>query len=539
MSDTKHHQWVFRALCLFLLLPNILGFILAKDLPEAADKCIYLIGSMLLYAVGLACFKKRTFLYVASLGLFFSAVEIVHLIINQATTSLLFVFTIIKSEKGEFFELLSMYWWVVVFFFALWGVYFFLAKRYVENEWIASQKVRESLILTFACFAFLGGYTMSGGVKTAPVNMLYNVYRIVKMDRHIRQNLPTVEAFRFGVEKATNDAESLVVLVIGETSRYDHWQLNGYERETSPRLMARQNEIISFDSCYAIANLTTVSVPLMLSPATPTTLSSYTQQRSVVEAFEEAGYRTSWLADQSFNNHFLQRISATCDTAVYIHDDGETLFADYLLVAPFEQQLAYAGRQLVVLHSLGCHFKYSERYPEGFGPYQPDMRQMQKVEGQSLLETAKTLLVNSYDNAIRYTDFFLDSLIQVIEKSNRPAVLVYLGDHGENLLDDERNMFLHGTYSGSKYEYHVPLFVWTSEAYRQAHEDKIAAMQGNKKKVMTTMTLFDSLLDLGDIAYSQLDSTQVISSAAMQADSLLYGLDANLNPFRLGRMIRP
>ena len=133
----------------------------------------------------------------------------------------------------------------------------------------------------------------------------------------------------------------------------------------------------------------------------------------------------------------------------------------------------------------------------------------------------------------------MDSLIQVIEKSNRPAVLVYLGDHGENLLDDERNMFLHGTYSGSEYEYHVPLFVWTSEAYRQAHEDKIAAMQGNKKKVMTTMTLFDSLLDLGDIAYSQADSTQVISSAAMQADSLLYGLDANLNPFQLGRMIRP
>ena len=127
----RREKIVFVCLLVFLLLPNIVGVFLAQDLQTMGQRAIYMLTSISIYGLGLCIWRRRTFFYVASAGLLFSAIEFVHLIINQATTSLLFVFTIIKSEKGEFLELLSTYWPIVIVFFALWGVYFYLNHRFI------------------------------------------------------------------------------------------------------------------------------------------------------------------------------------------------------------------------------------------------------------------------------------------------------------------------------------------------------------------------------------------------------------------------
>ncbi|MGN1247341.1 MAG: hypothetical protein ACI4UO_02000, partial [Paludibacteraceae bacterium] len=132
----RREKIVFVCLLVFLLLPNIVGVFLAQDLQTMGQRAIYMLTSISIYGFGLCIWRRRTFFYVASAGLLFSAIELVHLIINQATTSLLFVFTIIKSEKGEFVELLSTYWPVIIVFFALWGGYFYLNHRFIEKEYL-------------------------------------------------------------------------------------------------------------------------------------------------------------------------------------------------------------------------------------------------------------------------------------------------------------------------------------------------------------------------------------------------------------------
>ena len=584
---TKKSKIIFASLLTFLLLPNLLGVFIATDLLTFGQRILYFLTSLAIYALGLCIFKQRTFFYVASSWFLLSAIEIVHLIINQATTSMLFIFTCIKSEKGEFLELLSTYWFVVVLFFILWGIYYYLNHRFIPKEYIAPHKPRMIGLITIVVFFTLASTMLAlrpkfrnyfnisdqdyrtaawvGCEKACPINMGLGLYHIVSLALEIRNNEKDLADFRFGVELETRNLkpenQPLVVLLIGETSRYDHWQINGYERATSPNLINRKAEIISFDSCFSIANLTTVSVPYMLSRATPDNPRLYYQETSVVDAFHEAGYRTAWIADQSFNNEFLMRIANGCDYAKYVSDDGsQPHFIDTVLLAPLRHELSTIKYQLstfnyqlptnvgnfVVLHSLGCHFKYSERYPDEFQFYTPDMKGINiwemfravdndaegiarlKPENMAVYHNLKSILVNSYDNAIMFTDYFIELVIRELEATHRPAVLVYIGDHGENLLDDDRNMFLHGTYAGSEYEYHVPLFVWTSSQYAQIHPDKIQAMRGNTSKCFTTMAIFHSLLDLGDIRYPQLDSTLTISSPALQSDSIVYGLDANM-----------
>ena len=575
---TKKEKIVFACLLTFLLLPNLLGTFLASDLLTIGQRILYFITSLCIYAFGLCVFKRRTFFYIFSAWFLLSAIEIVHLIINQATTSMLFIFTCIKSEKGEFLELLSTYWPIVLLFFALWGVYYYLNHRFIKNEYIAPHKWRMATLITIVVFFALAIVMLSlrpkfrnifnfrerdertaawvGCEKACPVNMGLGFYHIISLALEIQRQEKALSDFRFGT-KITNHKSQItnppiVLLLVGETSRYDHWQINGYERSTSPYLAERKN-IISFDSVFTVGNLTTVCVPYILSRATPENPRLYYHETSVVDAFHEGGYHTAWIADQSFNNDFLMRIANGCDYAKYVADNGSDVFTDTVLLAPLRQvitnqksQMTNNAGDLIVLHSLGCHFKYSERYPDSFQFFTPDMKGINirdmfhrvdeeaegfarlKPENMAVYQNLKTILINSYDNAILYTDYFIDRVIRELEATGRPAVLVYVGDHGENLLDDERNMFLHGTYSGSKYEYHVPLFVWASDSYIRQHKNKWNAMQANTSKCFSTMTLFHSLLDLGDLHYAQLDSTLLFTEPTLVSQPVIYGFDANM-----------
>lgn len=205
-------------------------------------------------------------------------------------------------------------------------------------------------------------------------------------------------------------------------------------------------------------------------------------------------------------------------------------------------------RQFVVMHSLGCHYKYSERYPDDFQRFIPDMKGMNiralmpdfdsiahgvrfntADNSPALMRNVKKVLVNSYDNAILYTDYLIDSTIRLLEQTNRPALLLYVSDHGENLMDDERHMLLHGTYAGSIYEYHVPLFVWMSDEYKNLYPEKTEAVQGNTHKVMTTMNIFHSLLCLGNIDMPGLCSDWSIDNPDMRSKDTVFTIDANMD----------
>lgn len=572
----KTEKIVFACLLLFLLLPNLVGLFVAQDLTSIGQRIIYLLTSLSFYGIGLCLWRRRTFFYIASAGLLFSAIELVHLIINQATTSLLFVFTIIKSEKREFLELCSTYWPVAIVFFALWGLYFYLNHTFIRREYLFPRRrwryglLAVQVAFLVACviglklrpkfqneFAWQDRDSRTaawvGAEKACPVNFVLVTYHLCDMAYEIRSQNDRLRSFSFGAQYTGNqDIAPLIVLLIGETSRYDHWQINGYCRPTSPRLMER--DIISFDSCFTVANLTTVSVPFMLSRATPDNQSLYMEEKSVVEAFAEAGYQTTWIADQSFNNHFLLRIAESCGNTHYVTARKGEQLLDTMLLEPLRMLLDRGGgsrsdgKQFVVMHSLGCHYKYSERYPDEFQRFCPDMKGMSiralmpdfdsiahgvrfntEDNSPALMRNVKKVLVNSYDNAILYTDYLIDSTISLLEQTGRPALLLYISDHGENLMDDERHMLLHGTYAGSIYEYHVPLFVWMSDEYKNLYPEKAEAMQGNTHKVLTTMNIFHSLLCLGNIGMPNLCDAWSIDTPDMRSKDTIFTIDANMD----------
>ena len=553
----------FIVLLLFLLLPNILGLIVARDVTGFGMNLMYLLATVAFYLLGLTVFKQRTFFYVYSPLLLFNAVELVYQILNQATTSLLFIYTIVKAEHGEFMELLMTYWPILFIFIPAWILYFYLNHKFLPKDYLIKNKtIRISLLSLIVIFFAVSAIVLSssnhkdkpvsdawqGVVKACPINLAVQSVQLASIwDDMNGEAQSRLDDFHFGIQKKTDEEPEILLLLIGETSRYYNWSINGYERPTSP-LIEQQKNLVSYDSCFTIANLTAVSVKYMLSRATPHDIELASKEKSLPEAFQEAGYSTAWIADQSFMNSYLNRIAYTCDYLYYHpHEELQRKYLDTVLLAPLQQYIATEEnpKKFIVIHSLGSHFKYSSRYPEEYCKYKPDMKTIEWVQlfdsaqlkneniaatvtNPTVINELREVIVNSYDNAIGFVDYFINEVIETLKQTGKPAALVYVGDHGENLLDDERNMMLHGTFSGSKYEWHVPMFVWTSDEYNNLPPQKVQAIRDNKNKHISTMNIFHSFINMANLDYPLLEENKCIDSYQLQADTVRWGLDANL-----------
>ena len=139
---------------------------------------------------------------------------------------------------------------------------------------------------------------------------------------------------------------------------------------------------------------------------------------------------------------------------------------------------------LIILHTSTSHGpQYANKYPKAFEVYKPVA--MNVEEGEKNVG----MLVNAYDNTIRYTDFLLDSLINTLRAmTDWKTAMIFISDHGESL--GENKMFMHGLPMklAPKEQYEIPFLVWTSENFRE--------YKSNLPAVLEQHYIFHSVLNL-------------------------------------------
>lgn len=92
------------------------------------------------------------------------------------------------------------------------------------------------------------------------------------------------------------DVDTLTaIVVLGESLRADHLQLNGYRRNTAP-LLTSDVQICSFSNVYTKEIFTHTSLPVILTRADSIDDKRAQTERSFISLFKKAGFRTSWLA---------------------------------------------------------------------------------------------------------------------------------------------------------------------------------------------------------------------------------------------------
>jgi glucan phosphoethanolaminetransferase (alkaline phosphatase superfamily) len=340
--------------------------------------------------------------------------------------------------------------------------------------------------------------------KSWPFGLAARGYDFWKERQYLSELSRKSTLFKFGASQTVEtNLPQVVVMVIGESARYDRWSVNGYHRETNP-LLKKEANLVTLSNVLTAVSATRLSVPVLVSrkPATQSLRAGFSE-KSFLTAFKEVGFKTYWLSNQMSYGQFDTPVSVfanEADVTQFLNFGGFTNNSslDEILLQPLKDAINDAApKKLIVLHTLGSHWNYSHRYPKEFDKWQPSLF---GIENPAYTDAAmKPQLNNSYDNSILYTDWFLSQVIGTLKSSNQMTSLMYVSDHGQVLYDGSCELAFHG--HNTQYEFHVPALVWYSDLYRIMHPLQVTQLLRNRNAKLTTENIFHSLLDMADIHY--------------------------------------
>ncbi|AYN28319.1 kdo(2)-lipid A phosphoethanolamine 7''-transferase [Buttiauxella sp. 3AFRM03] len=296
--------------------------------------------------------------------------------------------------------------------------------------------------------------------------------------------------------------DTYVVFVIGETTRWDHMGILGYDRDTTPKL-AKEKNLVAFrgESCDTATKLSLRCMFVREGGAEDNPQRTLKEQ-NVFAVLKQLGFSSELFAMQSevwfYGNTMADNFSYREQIAAEPRNSGKQV-DDMLLVEEMKRSVDMHpdGKHLIILHTKGSHFSYVQRYPRSFAKWAPECVSIDS-------ECSKEQLINAFDNSVLYTDTVLDSVIS--ELRDKRAIIFYASDHGES-IDEKKH--LHGTprNMAPPEQFRVPLLVWASDKYlenpERAREFEHMQAQAKMKVPHRHVELYDTIL--GCLGYTSPD----------------------------------
>lgn len=379
-------------------------------------------------------------------------------------------------------------------------------KRIGWGQLFIQKSILIGILMVFAAIAVLplssqySSFFREHKVIRFYANPLTPLYSAGQFAFKSRDKTP-VEAVPLGTDAhnpATDVHRELIVIVVGETARADHFSLSGYTKLTNPLLS--KEKVVSFKNFTSCGTSTAVSVPCMFSPFGRDDYSEkkFQSSENLIDVLAHAKVNVLWRDNNSsskgvairpehvrYEDYKTPTTNTICDTEC--RDEGMLVgLQDYIDQHP-------TGDITIILHQMGSHGPaYYKRYPAAFEQFKPTCQ-------NNLLEKCTTEEIsNAYDNTILYTDYFLSKVIGLL-KNNSPkfeSAMFYLSDHGESL--GENGIYLHGMpYAiAPQAQKHVGAIVWVSDNFDEITFDQLNAKSDH---ALSHDNLFHTALGLMEI----------------------------------------
>ena len=337
-----------------------------------------------------------------------------------------------------------------------------------------------------------------------PLNSFYAIGMVAAkpFQRNNQTLLPMGRDAKVAALKQT-DKPPLLLLVLGETARMGNFGVNGYERPTTPEL-AKEN-IISLKGVMSCGTSTATSVPCMFSHLGKEEFEGRKNNyESLIDVLNHAGFAVLWIDNQSGCKGVCERVpqaltkelkhptlckNGECFDEIMLHELDQRIQA-----LPAERR---AKGVVVVMHQMGSHGPaYYKRVPDNFRKFQPECK------SNALQECSREQVVNSFDNTILYTDYFLAQAIQWLKKSEATSApaLLYVSDHGESL--GENNVYLHGLpyRVAPDVQKRVPWITWLSPRFEKQSGLINTCLKNKTDTALTHDNYFHSVLGLMNVS---------------------------------------
>ena len=545
-------QFLYAYAVVALLLPNIVLCYTECLTPWACGVNVLL--PLSLYMLFFSAAKRPgKMIWWAFIFVFFAAFQLVLLyLFGTGVIAVDMFLNLVTTNPGEAMELLDNLAPAVVGVFVVYLPLLILGGVNIRRDCRLSvsfqQRVRHwamqigaiGLFCLLASYLVVDDYRMRN--QLYPVNICYNLYLAFERNAASENYKEVSRNFKFDARSEHSaTAPEVYVMVVGETARAHNFSLYGYPRNTNP-LLSKTPGIKAFPNVTTQSNTTHKSVPMLLSAASAEDFERLFHEKGILAAFKEAGFHTVFISNQLPNHSFIDFLGEQADEYYFLKKEDASQGNHYdedllqkldeilpLADASSSAHYHYRYRKLfVVLHSYGSHFNYQERYPRSFAYFKPDSRSEAKPEN-------RRDLLNAYDNTIRYTDYILHGIVERLQKwegvqtktdgvyDQPTSAMLYTSDHGENIFDDERSLFLHAAPKASDYELHVPFIIWTSDGFSKQYPDILKALGENRsKQVQSSLSAFHTMLGIGGILTRYRLDEYSVASGKYHPTKLLY-----------------
>lgn len=261
----------------------------------------------------------------------------------------------------------------------------------------------------------------------------------------------------------------------------------GYPRDTTPWLSSIKDKshVILFNHAYSCYTQTVPVLTYALTAKNQYNTISLEKSPSLLEAAHAAGFDTVWISNQMQFGMYdtpISYIASTADKTLwmnsYIGNESGTRIKTYdydEIVLKGMKQIHPSSHMLIVIHLMGNHFIYKERYPSSYNVYQG---------GNSFIDT--------YDNSILYNDHVVSEIYNTVSHIPHFQAFIYFSDHGEGvdygLTHDAVNFKYPITY--------IPLYMIFSQEYIDNHPHTFDTLKVHQNADFTNDLMFNALMGI-------------------------------------------
>lgn len=291
----------------------------------------------------------------------------------------------------------------------------------------------------------------------------------------------------------------LVLFVLGETARAQNHGLNGYERDTTPRMRSAGGHY--FADTTSCGTATAISVPCIFSGfgREGFSLNKGLGSETLIDVVLRGGARVIWRDNDSGCKGVCEKSDLVdmtgSDDPRWCGEKGDCF--DEILLDGLEKKIRSETKDtLLVLHLKGSHGPaYFKRYPPAFEKFTPTCKtsDIAACDAESLR--------NSYDNTIVYTDHVLGEVITLLNKLSDQfaTAMLYASDHGESL--GESGLYLHGMpYAlAPKEQTRVPMYAWVSPQFSKLENWNTSCMAEQIKIPRSHDNIYSTILGFMEI----------------------------------------
>ena len=289
-----------------------------------------------------------------------------------------------------------------------------------------------------------------------------------------------------------------VIVVIGESASRDymHAFTPDFPYEDTPWLDSQLGnpDFNVFTNAYSSWSQTVPVLQRALTEQSQYNDKEFFESTSIIDVAKKSGYTTYWFSNQGRYGQYDSAITLVAKTA----DRAEWTDDSYNFSDKYDDTLLWYLTQVdpntnnfIVLHIMGSHIYYNNRYPTEFNQWHGD---------------SEVSSPESYANSIHYTDYILSQAFDYAQKNLNLRAMVYFSDHGENLeISHNPDVFSYDMVR-------IPMFIYLSPEYQQVLPGRTRAIRYHRSRYFTNDMLYDTISGLLNAPSSRYIEAQDLTS---------------------------